>query len=143
MASVGVLRAGHVLFPISVRNGAAAVAELLRRTGCRHLLVSNDYHLQSVAREAVREVALEDVALHPMVTFEDLFVGGATASPARAVLDEDDDLPSEYDADEVAMILHSSGTLGLASTCSRVYRLTWSRLHRPPETDLLDAQTYG
>ena len=60
----------------------------------------------------MREVALEDVALHPMVTFEDLFVRGA--SPTGAVPDEDDGLPSEYDADEVAMILHSSGTLGLA-----------------------------
>ena len=124
MASVGVLRAVHILFPISIRNGAAAVAELLRRTGCRHALVSSDHHLQSVAREAMREVALEDVALHPMVTLEDLFVGGATASPAGAVLGEDDDLPSEYDADEVAMIMHSSGTLGLASACFGSYQLT-------------------
>ena len=103
VTSVGILRAGHILFPISVRNGPAAVAELLRRTGCRHVLVSDDEHMSGVAESAVRELGCVTVS-HPIQTFQALF-------PEEADEDEhEDDLHVEYSVDDVAMILHSSGT---------------------------------
>ncbi|RPD58224.1 acetyl-CoA synthetase-like protein [Lentinus tigrinus ALCF2SS1-7] len=101
LTSVGILRAGHVLFPISVRNSSAAVAELLRRTGCKHVLVSADEHMSAVARCAVEE--LKGVSLHPIQTFEGIFPEGEAAD------DGEDDLRVEYNVDDVAMILHSSG----------------------------------
>lgn len=104
VTSVGILRAGHILFPISVRNGPAAVAELLRRTGCRHVLVSEDEHMSGVAESAVRELGCVTVSLHPIQTFQALF-------PEEADEDEhEDDLHVEYSVNDVAMILHSSGT---------------------------------
>ena len=98
---MGILRAGHILFPVSVRNGAAAVADLLRRTGCRHVLVSNDRYMLDIAEEAAREVA--GVALNPVQTFAQLF--------SDDILDHGTECPwsTEYDVNDVAMILHSSG----------------------------------
>ncbi|KAH9939775.1 acetyl-CoA synthetase-like protein [Epithele typhae] len=103
LTSVGVMRTGHVLFPISVRNSAVAVADLMRRTECRHMLVSNDQYMRQVAEEVVNEVP--EVTLHPMPLFEELFT-----PPAGEVAE--DDLPKTYDVNAVAMILHSSGSTG-------------------------------
>ena len=104
VTSVGILRAGHILFPISVRNGPAAVAELLRRTGCRHVLVSDDEHMSGVAESAVRELGCVTVSLHPIQTFQALFHEDEDED------EHEDDLHVEYSVDNVAMILHSSGT---------------------------------
>ncbi len=102
VTSIGILRAGHILFPISVRNGSAAVAELLRRTGCGHVLVSEDEHMSAVAESAIGE--LEGVSLHPIQTFEALFPEETPESD-----DNNYDVHVEYNVDDVAMILHSSG----------------------------------
>ncbi|TFK94535.1 acetyl-CoA synthetase-like protein [Polyporus arcularius HHB13444] len=103
VTSIGILRAGHILFPISVRNGSAAVAELLRRTGCGHVLVSEDEHMSAVAESAIGE--LEGVSLHPIQTFEAIFPAETPDSD-----NYNDDLLVEYNVDDVAMILHSSGS---------------------------------
>lgn len=104
--SVGILRAGHILFPVSVRNGAAAVADLLRRTSCSHVLVSQDEHMLSIAEQAAREVP--SVMIYPIQLFDDLF--SRPELPIDAASDEPA-LPNRYDIDDVAMILHSSGEL--------------------------------
>ncbi|KAI0808043.1 acetyl-CoA synthetase-like protein [Fomes fomentarius] len=103
LTSVGILRAGHIKFPISVRNGSAAVAELMRRTNCRHILVSEDEHMRGLAEEVTQE--LNGVVLHPMPTDEELLSEIDTGT-----LNDDDGSGVEYNPDDVAMILHSSGS---------------------------------
>ena len=92
------------MFLISPRNVPAAVVDMLRRTGCRHVFVSQDDPIQNLMAVAMPE--LQDVTLHPMLTFEEIF-------PPSAPVDgtvEPEDLPKEYDMNGTAMILHSSGT---------------------------------
>ncbi|TBU28871.1 acetyl-CoA synthetase-like protein [Dichomitus squalens] len=103
IASVGILRAGHILFPISTRNGTAAVTHLLERTNCQHVLVSEDEHMQALATESTRD--LTGIALHPILKFEDMFTSDALSNDPGP-----EGLPTEYAADDVAMILHSSGS---------------------------------
>lgn len=102
LTSVGILRAGHIKFPISVRNGSAAVVELMRRTHCWHILVSEDEHMRGLAQEVAQE--LDGVVLHPMPTYEELLSEIDTGT-----LNDDNGSGVEYNPDDVAMILHSSG----------------------------------
>ena len=50
---LGVLRAGHTAFPISSRNSAAAVVDLLSKTGCSHVFVSPDPRIRDLAGEVL------------------------------------------------------------------------------------------
>ena len=77
---------------------------MLRKTGCRDLVVSPDSTIQTLSK-AVRD-EVEGVSLHTIPTFADLYPSGGAES-AETV----DDLPDNYDEDELALILHSSGML--------------------------------
>ena len=82
------MRAGYPVFPISPRNVPAAVADMLRKTGCRHILLSPDAPIQELARAALEEV--EGVSLHEIPTFEQLFptdASGHCLTRCFAVLD--------------------------------------------------------
>ncbi|PIL27263.1 hypothetical protein GSI_10408 [Ganoderma sinense ZZ0214-1] len=101
--SLGVLRAGHSLFLVSGRNVPAAVADMLRKTGCRDLIVSPDSTIQALS-EAVRE-EVEGVSLHTIPPFADLYPSDGAESAEAA-----GDLPDKYNEEELALILHSSGS---------------------------------
>ncbi len=109
IVSAGILRAGHIVFPISTRNGSAAVSHLLNRTNCRHVLVSEDEYMKTLASEATSE--MPGVTLHSILSFDDIF-GGDEAADDRGT----DDLPDEFDISDVGMILHSSGTFEVPTT---------------------------
>ena len=96
------LRAGYIMFLISPRNVPAAIADMLRKTDCRHLMLSSDGPVQELAKKALEE--LDGVTLHTIPTFEQLF-------SANSSLDElgTEDSPAKYDPNSLAMILHSSG----------------------------------
>ena len=91
------------MFLISPRNAPAAVVDMLRKTNCRHVLVSQDTPIQELVQPVKKE--LHDVELHAMPTFEDIYPGNAAEGD-----EEPDDLPKSYGLTNVAMILHSSGT---------------------------------
>ena len=99
---MGILRSGHTMFLISPRNAPAAVVDMLRKTNCRHVLVSQDTLIQELVQPVKKE--LHDVELHAMPTFEDIYPGDAVEGD-----EEPDDLPKSYGLTNVAMILHSSG----------------------------------
>ncbi|KAM5532280.1 hypothetical protein V8D89_014038 [Ganoderma adspersum] len=105
ITQLGILRAGYTMFLISPRNVPAAVADLFRKTGCRHLLLTSDTPIQNLARAALEEV--DGVTVHEMLAFETLIPMDAPVKP-----DEDsvEDLPTDYDKNSLAMILHSSGS---------------------------------
>ncbi len=90
------------MFLISPRNAAAAIVDMLRKTKCRHLLVSQDTPIQDLMQLVKKE--LDDVLLHPMPAFQEIYPGDAVQGDG-----EPDDLPRSYDLNRVAMILHSSG----------------------------------
>lgn len=89
---------------ISPRNVPAAVADMLRKTGCRHLLLTPDTPIQTLAQAALEEV--EGVTLHDMPAFETLIPVDVPAKPEK---DSVEDLPTQFDKNALAMILHSSG----------------------------------
>ena len=102
---VGVIRAGHVVFPISPRNSPQAVAHLLQKTGAAHVFIGVEPALQELADSAMKIVSVAGSVTtpttSPMPTFEDLYVGdGADFKPlAHYRPGWDDD----------ALIMHSSG----------------------------------
>ena len=49
--TIGTLRAGATAFLVSTRNGAAAVADMMQRTGAEQLFVSPDVVLERVPDE--------------------------------------------------------------------------------------------
>lgn len=112
------MRAGFVPFLISPRNSAVAVAHLLADTGTCHILLGHDQPIQDLASEALNILrndskyktlhALPDVSLVPL--FDDIY---------RPV-DEPFELlpPSKPDPRSLAVIVHSSGSLGLTASFS-------------------------
>ncbi|PBK87982.1 acetyl-CoA synthetase-like protein [Armillaria gallica] len=82
----GIIRAGYTAFPISTRNSPAAVAYLLKSTGCKNLF--------ELARMQ------NGINTIPMPTFEDLYL-------------KNDSEPLSHvrpDWEQLALIVHSSGS---------------------------------
>ena len=91
------------MFLISPRNSPAAVVDMLRKTNCRHVLVSQDAPIQQLVQPVKKD--LDGLSLHAIPALHDIY-------PGDVVEDDDEpvDLPERYDLTHVAMILHSSGT---------------------------------
>ncbi len=90
----GIIRAGYTAFPISTRNSPAAVAHLLKSTGCKNLFVSADPAMQELARMQ------DGINTIPMPTFEDLYL-------------KNDSEPLSHvrpDWEQLALIVYSSGS---------------------------------
>ncbi|KAI9056494.1 acetyl-CoA synthetase-like protein [Trametes sanguinea] len=108
--TLGALRAGATAFLISTRNGAAAVADLLERTGSSQLMLSQDIPIRDVAKDALSLLPEGQVTVRDMPTFEDLFPSeGAKSSEA---FEADVEFPKTFDPNSFALILHSSGSTG-------------------------------
>ncbi|KAJ3539483.1 hypothetical protein NM688_g6353 [Phlebia brevispora] len=107
---VGLLWAGLTAFPISPRNGAQAVAELLSRTDASHLCISSEPRMSSLAEAACRILQSDgrksqEVEVHKMPSFDDLF-SAPTPSSTNLPLP-----PRKRDLDAPIIILHSSGSI--------------------------------
>ncbi|RPD67101.1 acetyl-CoA synthetase-like protein [Lentinus tigrinus ALCF2SS1-7] len=131
LTAVGILRSGHTMFLISPRNAPAAVVDMFRKTNCRHVLVSQDAPIQDLVQPVKKE--LEDVSLHVMPAFPDLFPEDAVEGD-----EEPDDLPKSYDLKHVAMILHSSGSTNHPKPIPWSHRrmIHWSAAPWQGEVDL-------
>ena len=91
------------------RNAAVAVADMFKRTGTRHVILSSDSVLQETAKTALSELerAGHSVVHLDLPTFEDLFAEKLDpASPLEAAVE----LPTRFDKNTLAGIMHSSGT---------------------------------
>ncbi|EJF55750.1 acetyl-CoA synthetase-like protein [Dichomitus squalens LYAD-421 SS1] len=120
---LGIMRAGYPVFPISPRNVPAAVADMLRKTECRHILISSDAPIQELARAASEEI--DGVCLHEMPVFEQLFPTDAFEEELHA-----DDLPASFDMKGVCVILHSSGDYNCLSPGSTNHPKPIRRTHK-------------
>ncbi|KAJ6518216.1 hypothetical protein C8R47DRAFT_1086338 [Mycena vitilis] len=98
----GTLRAGCAVFPLSTRNSDTAIAHLIAESGVKYLLVSEDAHMQEIARKANLALLERNVhiSIFPIPTYE-----GISA-------DVEVDLPpiQPLDDERVMIIAHSSGS---------------------------------
>ncbi|KAL6302718.1 hypothetical protein BKA93DRAFT_736353 [Sparassis latifolia] len=145
---VGIMRAGLVPFPMSPRNSAPAIANMLERTCC-HRVVSQPS--LSPLSEAVRASVSEgyELQVDALPTLSDIFPAfGSTAGAA---------VPSSYPApaqppacSDIVLYLHSSGSTGFpkpipqtditllhwvnlpAVSVARVRSLRWGGMALPP-----------
>ena len=98
------MRAGCVVFPISPRNSAVAVAHLVNKTRAQHVFVSPDPANQCLIKAASE--SLHDsfkFNVHSTPTFEDLFPTGDGS------LQEEFFVAPKRSANDIAAIFHSSG----------------------------------
>ena len=96
------MRSGYTLFPLSIRNSAAATTFLLKDANVSHLFISSDRSMQNLAEAAMKGLSSDiSVKTHPMPVFEDLFPAGNSEEVSEPCAD--------INMHDTAMILHSSG----------------------------------
>ncbi|PBK71685.1 acetyl-CoA synthetase-like protein [Armillaria solidipes] len=115
----GIMRAGCIAFPISVRNSDAAVAHVIRSTGANYMFLSQDPGMQKLAEVALQKLNNEerqDFKMMPMPSFESLYSGSAEPS---------DFLPSikNGDLEAQALIMHSSGSTTFPKPIPFTYKI--------------------
>ncbi|KAI0350279.1 acetyl-CoA synthetase-like protein [Trametes cingulata] len=108
--SIGIMRAGCIVFFISTRNGSAAVADMLQRTHATLMLISLDAATKETAQTAVDALPAGSVNVRMVPSFEDLF--GDSKENKNEVGQEECRLRRSYDITDIAMIQHSSGSTG-------------------------------
>ncbi|CDO77413.1 hypothetical protein BN946_scf184857.g20 [Trametes cinnabarina] len=106
--TLGLLRAGCTVFPISTRNGAAAIADMLQKTRASQLMLSQDALIRGIAKEALSHLPAGQVTARDMPRFEDLFHEGDAKS--ADTLEDGGEFPKTFDLNTHAIIMHSSGS---------------------------------
>ncbi|KAJ7123310.1 hypothetical protein C8R43DRAFT_44110 [Mycena crocata] len=101
----GAVRAGCTVFPLSTRNSDVAIAHLIAESGIKYLLISQDGHMQDIARKANALLHARNVNIEilPIPTYEEVSDTQRTdldaLPPLQAIPDE-----------RVLVIAHSSGS---------------------------------
>ncbi len=139
------MRLGFTPFPISTRNSVVAIVHLIKSTGTRHLVVSQDAPLQSTADMVCRQFWEADnklITTIPMPHFGDLF-SGKPGSYERLP-------PVRPDWSQTALIIHSSGSTRFPSPVYTTHKNVLRSAERPCKSspvlvwpDLKVSQTTG
>ncbi|PPR02158.1 hypothetical protein CVT26_012119 [Gymnopilus dilepis] len=104
---MSVMRAGYIVFPISPRNSAAAVAHLISKVATKHVFVGREQAMVDLSQDALKILRAQhsnfsEPEFTPIPLFEDLFLNS---------LDDPDDIPFERgEPDNTIIYLHSSGS---------------------------------
>lgn len=126
---LGLMKAGYVPFPISPRNSVPAIANLLKKTNCHHV-VTNLTTLGPLVAAAATQLKAEDheVSIDDIPSLQ-------TAFPLLSNEKQEDPFqeypePEHFDVNDVALYLHSSGTTSLPKPIAQSHaRMTdWCRL---------------
>ncbi|KAF7348965.1 NRPS-like enzyme [Mycena venus] len=101
----GTLRAGCPVFLLSTRNSDVAIAHLIAESGVKYLLVSQDAHMQDIARKAngILQSKNVHITLISIPTYEEICADEHEDRDALPALEPIDD-------DHVLIIAHSSGS---------------------------------
>ncbi|KAJ7508328.1 hypothetical protein B0H11DRAFT_1704324, partial [Mycena galericulata] len=112
----GVLSAQYKVFPISPRNSELAVFHLLQSTDCSYVIISADLSTQMQIDRIVAKITAQGRILKviPAPSFEELF-SGSIEPEIQHVLDPQ--------SDEIALILHSSGSVAFPKVISITHRI--------------------
>ncbi|KAI0634096.1 acetyl-CoA synthetase-like protein [Trametes polyzona] len=127
--TIGVIRAGYTAFLISIRNGAAGVADMLKRTGAIQLIVSQDDAVRNIARDALARLPESQIALRDMPVPEDLFPTKPVA--ADSPFEKAVEFPAPHSVDTPAVILHSSGSTSFPKTIPWTHKVLTFIGHEP------------
>ena len=109
VTKVAIMRANHVVFPISPRNSSAAIAHLIHKANIKHVLVGHDHFMQSLVQDALQILKSQHQTVvlpttSSMLTFDQLFLEKNRTKPFT------NDLPYKFRGpDAHGLILHSSG----------------------------------
>jgi len=105
---VGIIRMGWTVFPLSPRNSAEVVAELLTKSNATYIIASSDHAMQNLAAASVKLLAHHggDIQVLVAPTFGDLFPPQSDAEKL-----EGSEI-ANLSLDAPGAILHSSGTTG-------------------------------
>lgn len=105
---MAVLRANYIVFPISPRNSAAAIAHLISKVNITHILLGQEQYMLDLAGETLNVLQSDHPStakpdISPVLLFHDLYLG-----PNSSV--NMDDFPvTRTNSDDVTLYLHSSG----------------------------------
>ncbi|KAJ7918834.1 hypothetical protein B0H13DRAFT_2187284 [Mycena leptocephala] len=101
----GTLRAGCPVFPLSTRNSDVAIAHLIAESGVKYLLVSQDAHMQDIARKANSILQSKNIYITvvSIPTYEEICADEHVDLDALPPLQSIDD-------DHLLIIAHSSGS---------------------------------
>ncbi|KAK0464051.1 NRPS-like enzyme, partial [Armillaria novae-zelandiae] len=128
---VGIMRLGHIPFPISIRNSAPAVAHLMKATNSKHIVLTADATIQKIADMVCNHNVDESVITTiPMPTFNSTYVSSYEPLPPF----------KQPDPTQTSFIMHSSGTTRYPSPILRSHK-SMSELIRASyygEVDLCD-----
>lgn len=105
---IAIMRAGLPVFPISPRNSAIALAQLLKNADVGHVLVGGEPAMQELVASAFQFLKESEVPLPTtsrMPIFEDLYLRGTTGTLEL--------LPplEKQEITDAAIVIHSSGTI--------------------------------
>ncbi|KAG7091792.1 putative NRPS-like protein biosynthetic cluster [Marasmius oreades] len=106
-----VLRADCIVFPISPRNSAAAVAYLLGKVGVDHVLVGREAAMQDLIVESLAKLK-ETFPSQPSPTYSPTFIFDEIFLPSfeEALVLKPDELPLTTRYHDPMLYLHSSGS---------------------------------
>ena len=98
------------MFLISTRNAAATVADMAKRTGLAHLIVSSDAVMNGVADDAIKLLAFDGLKIktHRMPAFEDLF---PEVPDMNSLFEKKASLSRTHEPEAYSTIMHSSGAV--------------------------------
>ncbi|KAF9478063.1 putative aminoadipate reductase [Pholiota conissans] len=124
---MGMMIAGLVPFPISPRNTAAAVINLLKKTSCHHLVTTTGTLkdlIESVQAELKEidpnyELIIKEIPTISQVLPE--LSGGVKNGTEEALVDYPD-VTQQPNPDDIAIYLHSSGSTGLPKAIGKTHR---------------------
>ncbi|KAJ6507610.1 hypothetical protein DFH09DRAFT_1437030 [Mycena vulgaris] len=128
----GTIRAGCTVFLLSTRNSEIAIAHLIAESGVKYLLVSQDAHMQEIARKANAILLAKNVHIDliPIPTYEEISTNQPTDVDALPPLQNIDD-------ERVIIIAHSSGS----TSFPKVVPLTHRYLTKISGSRVLDLST--
>lgn len=110
----GIMRAGAVAFPVSVRNSDAGIVHLLRKTGATHMFVSQDPGMQGLAAASLKQMPDSTITTSDMPSFDALY-----SAQDGELLPE----AKNISLDDRGLILHSSGSTAFPKPITFTYRI--------------------
>lgn len=124
---ISIMHANFVVFPISPRNSALAVANLITKANIKHILVGQEQSMVDLAQKAIETVASQNSSTiapttSPLLLFAQLFSGN--------VVPEEDINYVKTAPEEIVAYSHSSGMFIWSIlyahnlTICRIYRLS-------------------
>ncbi|KAJ3517669.1 hypothetical protein NLJ89_g348 [Agrocybe chaxingu] len=137
--TVGLMKAGVVPFPISSRNTAVAIANLLRKTSCHYLVTTS-----TTLRELIDEIKNDLTLNEPAFTLIVLEVPPLCKIFPKLGEEYEEDPFTPYTAspkpklDEVGMYIHSSGSTGFPKAIPQTHwtLVNWAAM--PPTLSFRD-----